>query len=54
MHSTGNDVQMAIDEAKTIRMPPNEPKMRNLPAGAKRRCTGMADSFRSHVDTLTM
>ena len=53
VHSAGNDAQMAIDEAKTIRTPPNKPKMRNLPAGAERRCTGMADGFRSHMDTLT-
>ena len=45
---------MAVDEAKTVRMPPNKPKMGNLPAGVERRHTGMADSFRSHMDTLTM
>ena len=54
IHSAGNNAQMAIDEANTIRMPLNEPKMQNLPAGAKRRRAGMADSFRSHADTLTM
>ena len=54
MHSTGNDAQMAIDEAKSIRTPPNKPKMQNIPAGAERRHTGMADGFRSHMDTLTM
>ena len=54
MHSTGNNVQMAVDKAKTIRMPPNKPKMGNLPAGVERRHTGMADSFRSHMDMLTM
>ena len=53
MHSAGNDAQMAVDEAKTVRTPPNEPKMRNLPAGAERRHAGMADGFRSHMDTLT-
>ncbi|KIM57571.1 hypothetical protein SCLCIDRAFT_28786 [Scleroderma citrinum Foug A] len=53
VHGTGNDAQMAIDKAKTVRMPPNEPKMQNVPAGAERRHTGMADGFRSHTDTLT-
>ena len=54
VHSTGNNAQMAIDEAKTVRTPPNEPKMQNIPAGAKRRHAGVAGGFRSHVDTLTM
>ena len=54
MHSTGNDAQMAVDKAKTIRMPPNKPKMQNSPAGAKRRCAEMAEGFRSHMDMLNM
>ena len=54
VHSTGNNAQMAIDEAKTVRMPPNEPKMQNIPAGAERRHAGVAGGFRSHADTLTM
>ena len=55
MHSAGNEVQTAIDEAKSIRMPPNEPKMQNSPAGAERRRTGVAEGFgRSHMDMLTM
>ena len=54
VHSTGNDAQTAIDEAKTIRTPPNEPKMQNIPAGGKRRHAGVAGSFRSHMDMFTM
>ena len=54
VHSAGNDAQTAIDEAKTIRMPPNEPKMQNIPAGAKRGRAGVAGSFRSHTDMFTM
>ena len=54
VHSAGNEAQMAIVEAKSVRTPPNEPKMQNSPAGAERRRAGMAEGFRSHTDMLTM
>ncbi|KIM65961.1 hypothetical protein SCLCIDRAFT_22472 [Scleroderma citrinum Foug A] len=54
VHSAGNKVQTAIFEAKSVRTPPNEPKMQNSPAGAERRRAGVAEGFRSHTDMLTM
>ena len=51
--SVETDRETTANVTETVRIPQIEPKMQNLPAGAERRCTGVADGFRSHADTLT-
>ena len=53
-HCVRNGMEMAADKAENIRTRQIKLKMQNLPAGAERRCAGIADDFGSHMDVLTM